>query len=215
MIRIKICGVTTPSDAAAISDLGVDAIGLNFSPQSPRFVDPQNAWRIVLEMGPYVAPVGVFVGDETDNAYQITHDAGLRAIQTYRGDAMECEFGPTAHIPAFRIKDAKSLKAVQKQIRMMLKAGFIPAAILLDSFSDKAIGGTGHVAPWDLIAGFNPGVPVILAGGLTPENVGEAIRIVKPWGVDVASGVEKSTGVKDLKKAKAFIAAARAAASAL
>jgi phosphoribosylanthranilate isomerase len=98
------------------------------------------------------------------------------------------------------------LEAVRREVDRVQ-----PAAVLLDSFVPGEMGGTGHRAPWHLLAGFDPGVPVILAGGLTPENVAEAIRVVRPWGVDVASGVESAPGVKDPGKVAAFVAAVRAA----
>jgi phosphoribosylanthranilate isomerase len=218
VIRIKICGITTPQDAAAVSAAGADAIGLNFSKESPRRVDVSTAWRIVLETGPFVAPIGIFVSqDELDNTPQVIHDAGLRGIQTYCDMALECEFGPTAHIPAFRVNDAASIKKVKSLLAKSHKIGMIHGAVLIDGHSGpgKAMGGTGTQAPWDLLAGVDFGAPLILAGGLTPENVADAIRIVKPWGIDVASGVESKPGVKDIAKVRDFIAAAREAASAL
>ena len=119
---------------------------------------------------------------------------------------------PFSLIASFRVKDRKSLAEISTYLEMCRSFGNLPSAILVDAYVEGAMGGTGHKAPWDLLADFKPGVPLILAGGLTPENVGDAIRIVRPAGVDVASGVETSPGRKDPHKVKAFIASAREAA---
>jgi phosphoribosylanthranilate isomerase len=113
--------------------------------------------------------------------------------------------------PAFRVKDDASLAAIQIYIDACRAAGFLPSAILVDAHVEGQHGGTGKTAPWDLLASFRPGVPLILAGGLTPDNVAEAIQIVKPWAVDVASGVEASPGKKDADKVRLFVANARSA----
>ena len=209
-VRIKICGVTSPADAVAAAELGADAVGLNFYPDSPRFVTPDTAKEIVAALPPFVAAVGVFVDMPEDAVRSIASRVGLRAVQTYSSEPPKRPYFPAAFIPAFRVKDAASLDAVRQFVDAAK-----PAAVLLDSFVDGQAGGTGHVAPWGLLAGFAPGVPVILAGGLTPENVGDAIRAVKPWAVDVASGVESSPGHKDRGKVAAFVRAARAAAAEL
>jgi phosphoribosylanthranilate isomerase len=113
---------------------------------------------------------------------------------------------PYAYIPAFRVKDAADLDHIRQFV-----VACNPAAVLVDSFVAGEMGGTGHKAPWVLLVGFDPGVPLILAGGLTPDNVADAIRLVKPWGVDVASGVESSPGRKDPAKVRAFVRAVRGA----
>lgn len=203
-VRVKICGVTTPTDAAFAADCGADAVGLNFFPRSPRFLTPVQADAIIRELPAFAAAVGVFVdmpdGDIRTHARQL----GLRAVQTYSADPPASSFFPTAHVPAFRVKDLADLDAVRRFV-----AACRPAAVLIDSFVPGEMGGTGHRAPWHLLAGFAPGVPVILAGGLTPDNVADAIRLVRPWGVDVASGVESSPGKKDPGRVRAFVQAAR------
>src|SRR5262249_52743008 len=108
-----------------------------------------------------------------------------------------------------RIKDQIDLKQVPLYLERCRSAGWLPGAVLIDSRVDGQLGGTGQTAPWDLLSEFRPGVPVMLAGGLTPENVGDAIRIVRPWAVDVASGVESSPGRKDPDKLRRFIAQVR------
>jgi phosphoribosylanthranilate isomerase len=206
MTRIKICGLTTAADAVTASDLGADAVGLNFYAKSPRCVTPTQGRELVRHLGPFVAPVGVFVSDSFEQIRATAGSAGLRAVQTYSARPFRKPYSPMAHIPAFRVKDATDLDAIRTFV-----ATCKPSAVLVESFVSGEMGGTGHRAPWELLAGFNPGVPLILAGGLTPDNVADAIRLVLPWGVDVASGVESSPGVKDYAKMRAFVQAVRAA----
>jgi phosphoribosylanthranilate isomerase len=206
-IRIKICGVTTPEDARFAADAGADALGLNFFPKSPRFVTPTQAADIVRTLPAFTAPVGVFVQMPLRQATAVAFQLGLRAVQTYDDQPPTEDPFPFAHIPAFRVKDEAGLEVIRQFVRHRR-----PAAVLVDSFVDGRMGGTGHRAPWQLLAGFDPGVPLILAGGLTPENVSEAIGVVKPWGVDVASGVESAPCRKDPVKVARFVEAARLAA---
>jgi phosphoribosylanthranilate isomerase len=127
-------------------------------------------------------------------------------VQTYSDQPPSFDLAPSAHVTAFRVKDAADLDHIKQFV-----AGCRPAAVLVDSFVADSMGGTGHRAPWELLVGFDPGVPLILAGGLTPDNVADAVRLVRPWGVDVASGVESAPGVKDHAKLRAFVHAARGA----
>src|SRR5262245_41939695 len=204
MTRVKICGVRTPAEAAFAAECGADAVGLNFYPKSPRYIDPRAAADIVRALPPFTAPIGVFVGMPMRQATAVAFQLGLRAVQT--NDTPPEDAFPFAHIPAFRVKDAASLDAIRAYV-----AARKPAAVLVDAYVEGEVGGTGVQAPWHLLAGFDPGVPLILAGGLAPENVADAIRTVRPWGVDVASGVESAPGVKDPAKVRAFVAAVRAA----
>ncbi|MCU0705406.1 MAG: phosphoribosylanthranilate isomerase [Fimbriiglobus sp.] len=212
MTRIKICGITTPADAELLAELGVEAVGLNFYHKSPRCVAPERAGELVKHLGPFVATVGVFVTNDYSTVYWTceTFKLGLRAVQTYSDSPPALPLAPFAHIPAFRVKDSSDLAHIQQFV-----IACRPAAVLVDSFVTGEMGGTGHRAPWELLVGFDPGVPLILAGGLTPDNVAEAIRLVKPWGVDVASGVEASPGRKDPSKVRAFVAAVRGSFSAV
>jgi phosphoribosylanthranilate isomerase len=214
-IRIKICGVKTPTDVAACADAGADAVGVNFHPGSPRYVDPKDSQALLRSIPPLLAGVGVFVGLPMRQVTALAYQLGLRGIQ-YHGENRELSDPfPFSLIAAFRIRDRKSINAIDTYLEMCRSFGQLPAAILLDAFVDGQHGGTGQTAPWDLIAKYRPGVPVILAGGLTPENVGEAIRIVRPDAVDVASGVEESPGRKDAEKVRRFIGEARNAAARL
>src|SRR6476646_839868 len=173
MTRVKICGVRTPAEAAFAAECGADAVGLNFYPKSPRYIDPRQAADVVRALPPFAAPVGVFVGMPMRQVTAVAFQLGLRAVQTY--DTPPDDAFPFAHVPAFRVKDAASLDAVRAYV-----AARKPSAVLLDAYVEGEMGGTGARAPWDLLAGFDPGVPWILAGGLTPDNVAEAIRTVRP-----------------------------------
>ena len=206
-VRVKICGVMTPGDAVFAAECGADALGLNFYPKSPRFLTDAAARAMLRELTPFVAPVGVFVGTPASEVSATAARLGLRAVQTYTDAALPFAADePAAYLPAFRVKDAADLDAIRAFVKACRCAG-----VLIDSFVAGEMGGTGHRAPWDLLAGFDPGVPVILAGGLTPDNVAQAVRAVRPWGVDVASGVESSPGVKDAGKVRAFVQNAQAA----
>lgn len=202
--RVKICGVTTPDAARMAAEAGADAVGLNFYPQSPRYISPQSAADIIRALPPFTASIGVFVNFPLRQACAIAFQLGLRGIQTVDDRPQSDDTFPFAHIPAFRVKDKDDLPAIREFVTKCK-----PAAVLIDSHVPGQMGGTGVTAPWHVLAGFDPGVPLILAGGLTPDNVAEAIRIVKPWGVDVASGVESSPGVKDPGKVSDFLSAVR------
>ncbi|MCS6864219.1 MAG: phosphoribosylanthranilate isomerase [Gemmataceae bacterium] len=208
MVRIKICGVTTADDARFAAEAGADAVGLNFYSSSPRYVPPAQAAAIIRELPPFTATVGVFVRTPVRQVCALAYQLGLRAVQTYDSLPAEDTF-PFAHIPAFRVRDSADLEAIRHFVAHAAEANRRPAAILVDSRVEGQYGGTGHKAPWELLRGFAVGVPLILAGGLTPENVAEAIAIVRPWGVDVASGVEQAPGIKDRALVTRFIANVR------
>jgi phosphoribosylanthranilate isomerase len=207
--RIKICGVTSAEDARFAAEAGADAIGLNFYSQSPRYVEPRLAAQLIRALPPFTAPVGVFVGTPLRQACAISYQLGLRGIQTYEDQPPSEDPFPFAQIPAFRIKNSTELDFIRLFVEASTALGRRPSAILVDSQVEGHFGGSGAVAPWDLLANFNPGVPLILAGGLTAENVAHAISIVRPWGVDVASGVESSPGRKDPQKIVRFIESVR------
>jgi phosphoribosylanthranilate isomerase len=204
-VRVKICGVTTAADAVFAVEHGADAVGLNFFPKSSRYLTPAAAADIIRALPAFACPVGVFVNEPLRRATAVAFQLGLRAIQTVDDVPQANEAFPFAYVPAFRVKAEADLNAIKSFCETAN-----PSAVLIDSHVPGQMGGTGVTAPWHLLAGFDPGVPVILAGGLTPENVAEAIRVMRPWGVDVASGVESSPGVKDPGKVRAFLSAVRA-----
>jgi phosphoribosylanthranilate isomerase len=211
MTRVKICGVTTLADALLAAELGADAVGLNFYPQSPRFITPDVVREIVQGLPPFVETVGVFVNQSWRDVHYTAKKFHLRNVQLH-GDRRETGYDfPLRRIDAFPVRDAHSLDAIAEYLETARERSQPPAAILVDGFRAGEYGGTGQTAPWQLLADFRPGVPVILAGGLTPENVAEAVRIVRPYAVDVAGGVELAPGRKDPEKMRLFIANARTA----
>jgi phosphoribosylanthranilate isomerase len=215
-LRVKICGVTNEADARQAALLGADAVGLNFYPGSPRCVIPETAQFILRELPPFVAAVGVFVDVPLSRAFQRVQTLGRIGTIQWHGTNRELSDAYPFHlIAAFPIRDASSLQAIQRYLDTCRPLGRLPSALLLDGHAAGQHGGTGQAAPWQLLAGYQPGVPIILAGGLTPDNVAEAVRIVRPYGVDVASGVEHSPGHKDPEKMRRFIANAREAAARL
>ena len=147
MVRIKICGVTTPEDARLAADAGADAVGLNFYPKSPRFVTPAQAAAIVRALPAFTAPVGVFVEMPMRQVCATAFQLGLRAVQTYESTPPTEDSFPFAHIPAFRVKDAAGLEEIRGYVSRAQALGRPPAAILIDSFVEGQMGGTGRRAP--------------------------------------------------------------------
>lgn len=201
-LLVKICGVTTAKDAAMAAELGADAIGVNFWPGSKRYVDPADAAPIVAAIPKGILKVGVFVNASAEDVGRHIFGLGLDRAQLHGDEAADdyADVDPLHIVRAVRVRDAGSFAG---------QAGWKPALWLYDAFVD-GFGGGGVPAPWRLIAA-HARRPFLLAGGLTPDNVAEALRATHPDGVDVASGVERAPGVKDAAKIAAFIAAARAA----
>jgi phosphoribosylanthranilate isomerase len=209
-VRVKICGITHPDDLAAAITAGADAIGLNFHPPSPRYVTPAQARAMLSQLPPFIEPVGVFVRQSVAELRDLLDEVALlRTIQMHGGSYEVHNPSPHRYIPAFQVRAQADLAAITRYLDQCRHAGWQPGAILIDGHAPGLVGGTGQTAPWDLLAEFHPGVPVILAGGLTPENVAEAVTRVRPWAVDVASGVESSPGRKDADRMRQFIDAAR------
>jgi phosphoribosylanthranilate isomerase len=198
--RVKICGVTRVEDALAAVRLGADALGFNFWPRSKRFVAPAAAREIVRRLPPFVTAVGVFVDPARDEVLRAVDTAGVAMIQLHGDEPPElCLSLPVPVLKAIRVASVNSLA----QLASYEVRGFV-----LDAPSD-AYGGSGRTFDWSLAAAVAREMAVVLAGGLTPENVGEAVRTVRPWAVDVASGVESAPGVKDEERMRRFIDAAR------
>jgi phosphoribosylanthranilate isomerase len=210
-VRIKICGITTADDAEAVGELGADFIGLNFYSRSPRYISQSRVADVLRAIPTSVEPVALFVNEPLGHVERSVRAIGIRTAQVH-GDHMEIPPPAIRVIPAFPVRDEQSLHRVRSYLTLLESShAALPSAILVDAHVHGMHGGTGQTAPWQLLADFDPGVPLILAGGLTPENVAEAIRIVRPWGVDVASGVESAPGRKDPEKLRRFIENARAA----
>jgi phosphoribosylanthranilate isomerase len=203
-VKVKICGITSAEDALAAVDAGADALGFMFYAPSPRCVTGEVAARIIHQLPPFVAKVGVFVNPTAEEVRQAMADCGLDTLQFHGEEPPEfCrQFGLKA-LKAFRVQGPDTLKALPH---------YSDLTWLLDSFVAGTRGGTGNSFNWDLAAQVvRMGGRVILAGGLTPENAAEAVRKVRPYALDVSSGVESMPGRKEAAKVRAFIAAARGA----
>lgn len=214
--RIKICGVTNIEDAQAAVDAGADAIGLNFYVRSPRHISAQAAQYIAEELKGDVQRVGVFVNAPADDIREICKVARIDAVQLHGDEPPEFLSSLKHDLKIIRARrlDARGIAAVEDDLQACANAsGSPPSAVLIDAAAAGQYGGTGTTVDWRQLAGHESmlSVPLILAGGLTPDNVADAIRIVRPQAVDVASGVEASPGKKDRAKVRDFIAAAREA----
>jgi phosphoribosylanthranilate isomerase len=199
---VKICGITNPADGIAAAEAGADAIGLMFYEKSPRHITLATAAKIVRELPPHVVKVGVFVNPSEDHVRRAITELGLQMVQFHGDEPPEfCLLFPVMTIKAFRIRDMDSLIALRT---------YPTDAWLLDAYTPDKLGGTGDKFDWDFaVEAQTMGRPIFLAGGLTPENVVEAVRKVRPYAVDVSSGVESAPGKKDPAKVRAFIQAAK------
>jgi len=191
MIRVKICGITNLDDALLAAEMGADALGFIFA-ESPRQITPINAKAIIHILPPLIKTIGVFVNEEPVRIKEIKSFCGLDLIQLHGKESPKtCRDLMPLAIKAFRIKnewDIRSIKRYQGVVR----------AILLDTFQKGKAGGTGKTFDWSLaVKAKETGLPIILSGGLGPENIQEAISTVKPYAVDVNSGIEKRPGKKD------------------
>ena len=195
------CGITNSEDAFCAVQLGATALGFVFYEKSPRFVTPSEAGKIIKQIPPFVTKVGVFVNAEADYLREARGVAGFDVYQFHGDETPEfCAAFGEDYIKAVRVKDASSLDAVEL---------YDTDAFLFDAYSPDAYGGTGENFSWDVLTRRKLGDKfVILSGGLTPENVRDAIRTVNPYAVDVSSGVESSPGIKDHLKLKRFMEAA-------
>jgi len=197
--KIKICGITNMEDAQAAADFGADALGFIFYKQSKRYIDPEVAKRIISALPPFLTTVGVFVNQDLDEICEIKEMTGIQVAQLHGDEGSEfASLLPLEVIKAVRVKDKSDLDRV---------AQYSAQAILFDTYSDIEYGGTGKSFDWGILNGMSSTKKIILSGGLNPENVLEAIKIVKPYAVDVSSGVEIAPGKKDHKKIKKFIEA--------
>ncbi len=197
MIRIKICGITNLEDALAAAELGADAVGFVLYPNSPRCVRPSLAKTIISKLPPYVTTVGVFADQDGKEILDIIEECGFDLVQLQGGESPEfCQrLGPRV-VKAIRVKDQNSIECM---------ATYSVRAFVLDTYRENQFGGTGERFDWGLALQARQYGRIILAGGLTPENVREAVAKVQPYGVDVSSGVEQRVGKKDHTKIEKFI----------
>jgi len=190
-MKVKICGITNQQDATLAVELGVDALGFIFA-KSPRQVDPQKALSIITSLPPFIKTLGVFVNEDPSKIQEIVAFCGLDIIQFHGDEAPGvCRNFMPRSVKAFQLRDESTLgqvKPYQGKVR----------AMLFDTYAKEKRGGTGKIFDWRLaVEGKAFGIPIILSGGLSPFNIQEAISTVKPYAVDVNSGVEESPGKKD------------------
>jgi len=211
-MRVKICGITSGEDAALAVRVGADAIGMVFAP-SPRRVDPRTAEQIVSVLPPFAVSVGVFVDAPVDWVREVATGLRLGAVQLSGDESLEyvAALTPLRVIKAVRVVGPESLEVPSAWARGERPANL--AAVLLDTGVAGQHGGTGRSFDWSLAARLDrsggASLPMILAGGLRPDNVAEAVRAVRPYAVDVSSGVEVEPGRKDPEKVRRFVAEAR------
>jgi len=202
MVKVKICGITSANDAIMASTAGADAVGFNFWRGSKRFIEPQKALPIRLSLPPFVAAVGVFVDPAPEYVREVMDYCRLDYAQLHGHESpyVVSQLAELRVIKVLRLKDEADLKELQK---------YRVEAFLLDTYVPGSPGGTGRTFDWQLARAAANRARVILAGGLTPQNVADAVRVARPYAVDVASGVEEAPGKKSRKLVNAFIRAAK------
>ncbi|OHE61067.1 MAG: N-(5'-phosphoribosyl)anthranilate isomerase [Thermodesulfovibrio sp. RBG_19FT_COMBO_42_12] len=203
-IKVKICGITNIDDAVAAVDFGADALGFVFFEKSPRYISHADAAAIIKKLPSFTTTIGVFVNVKPDQVEKIIDLTHIDAVQLHGNEPPEmCNISRRV-IKAIRVK---SLESLDPLINYKDKV----SAFLLDTFTPDVLGGTGQIFNWDIAIYAKQFGKIILAGGLTPDNVAEAVRRVRPYGVDVSSGVESEKGKKDQRKMKLFIERAKGA----
>ena len=197
MLKVKICGITNREDALWAVECGADALGFIFYKKSPRYINPENAKKIISILPPFISTVGVFVNEDYNDVRDVKLLTDLNTVQLHGDESPSyCNLIEGKLIKAIRIKNEKSIERLKK---------YSVDAFLLDSFDTSSFGGSGLTFDWRLAEKAKQHGRIILAGGLTPDNVEEAINKVAPFGVDVSSGVESKPGIKNKKKVKDFI----------
>lgn len=209
MVKVKICGITNLEDALAACEYGADALGFVFYRKSPRFIEPEKAKEIIGELPPFVTTVGVFVDEDANMINEIVKTIGLHVVQLHGSESPEfCEGISGKIIKTFKMKGAQVVGARGHGVSQEAER-YRVSAYLLDTYKEGTEGGTGALFNWGVAKEAAKAGRLILAGGLTPENVKQAIKIVTPYAVDVSSGVEESPGKKDLIKVMEFIEGAK------
>ncbi len=202
MVKVKICGITNLDDALAAIDHGADALGFVFFKKSPRHISPAKAKAIIKKLPPFISSIGVFVNENKKNIEKIISHTGINTIQLHGNEPPKaCNLSRPA-IKAIRVKAIDNLGIISRYKNKV-------SAFLLDTYTPEIFGGTGQIFNWDIAIEAKQFGKIILAGGLTPENVEQAVRQVHPYAVDVSSGVEAEKGKKDYRKMKLFIERAK------
>lgn len=202
MIKVKICGITSSRDVLLASSFGAWAVGFIFYKDSPRYISPSKAKRIIEDLPPFVTPVGVFVNHREGAVRDIMRFCGIQTLQFHGDETPQyCRrFKDQKVIKAFRVKEGFDISAI---------AQYQVSAYLFDAYQEDQFGGSGKTFNWDIIAGKKFNKPIILSGGLTSENVSSAIKTVFPYAVDVSSGVEEAPGKKNHKMLEQFFSAVK------
>jgi phosphoribosylanthranilate isomerase len=202
MVRVKICGITNLDDALYAAECGADALGFVFYKGSPRYIEPAAARMIIEELPPFVVPVGLFVDEAPDMVLHNLIMSRVRMLQFHGAETDDfCRGFSVPYFKAFRVKGEETLDELGKFSGS--------TAFLLDAYSEDAHGGTGRTFDWEVASRAKKHGRIILAGGLTPDNVADAVAMVEPYAVDVSSGVEAFKGKKDRQAVKEFIERAK------
>jgi len=214
MFRTKICGITNVDDAQAVAAAGADAVGLNFFPGSPRFCTLAKARKIVQALPPQICRVGVFVNATEQEIRSRIQELGLNLVQLHGDEPVEL-LKSLRGVPIMRaFRPGDDFSPLSNYLTRCHVANCVPRMLLIDACQPGQYGGTGATLDWELLAKNRPrltGLPLVLAGGLKPANVAQAILAVEPWAVDTASGVETSPGKKSQALITEFVEAAKAA----
>jgi len=204
-LKIKICGITRSEDASVACSLGVDLLGFNFVPVSKRYLNPYTAKAIIDSLPPFISKVGIFADEELSVVNDLAGFLSLDAAQLHgKEDVQYCRRVTIPVVKAVHVQGPEDLSGLEE---------YDVSAFLLDTKVEGELGGTGQTFPWEHAVDLCQKFRVIVAGGLTPDNVAEAVRTLSPYGVDTASGVEISPGVKDADLMENFVRAARCAAA--
>lgn len=203
-VRVKICGITNAEDALAAVLFGADALGFVFYDRSPRCVTRGRAADIISQLPPFVTSVGVFVNEDPTILAETAVSAGLQVVQLHGDESPDCCNVWPRVVKAFRVSQMSDLSIIRQ---------YAASAFLLDAYSRESYGGTGQTFNWDIAVEAKVYGRIILSGGLTPENVERAVQRVRPFAVDVSSGVERSKGIKDHDLMRNFIGRAKSVAS--
>jgi len=201
VIKIKICGITNSEDALLAVVLGADALGFIFYKESKRYIRPERAHEIISKLPPFVTTVGVFVNQQLDEIRSIKEVVGFNIFQLHGDESPDfCKKLGRGVIKTIRVNEYINSKEIES---------YPVQTILFETYSTKGYGGTGESFRWEILKGLNTSKRIILSGGLSAENVSQAIRIANLYGVDVSSGVEDYPGKKNPEKLKKFIEATR------